>query len=170
MILFRPCGLAELRLVWASGMRAWSPRLSWQPIFYPVLNEGYAAQIAREWNTEEQTRVGYVTRFEVEDAFIARYKREVVGAGQHEELWVPAEELEELNAHIIGPIEVIDAYFGDGFVGHVPEEGPWAGLDATGQWEWLASADEAAQEQARAMYAELWILHGLYWMGLGVGA
>jgi len=30
----------------------------------------------------------------------------VVGAAQHAEWWVPAEELEELNDHIVGLIEV----------------------------------------------------------------
>ena len=35
--------------------------------------------------------------------------------GLHEELWVPAEELESFNAHIVGPIEVISAFYGDDF-------------------------------------------------------
>lgn len=40
--LFRPVGQKELELIRASGMREFPPRLSWQPIFYPVLNEEYA--------------------------------------------------------------------------------------------------------------------------------
>ncbi len=167
MILYRPCGLEELRLVWALGMMGWPPRLSWQPIFYPVLNAGYAAQIAREWNAPEGTQAGYVTRFEVEDTFAARYKREVVGAAQHEELWIPAEDVDALNAALLGPIEVIDAYFGPGFVGVTAEQGAWAGLDAAGQGAWLREADEAACEQARALYPELWTLHAPYWRQRG---
>lgn len=44
------------------------PRLEHQPIFYPVTNEEYAIQIARDWNTGDEASgfVGYVTRFEVE--------------------------------------------------------------------------------------------------------
>jgi hypothetical protein len=42
----------------------------------------------------------------VETDFLARYRREVVGAAVHAELWVPAEELDEFNAHIVGHIEV----------------------------------------------------------------
>jgi hypothetical protein len=46
--LYRPTGPNELQLVAESGYRAWPPRVAWQPIFYPVLNEEYATQIARD--------------------------------------------------------------------------------------------------------------------------
>jgi hypothetical protein len=46
--LYRPTGMRELELVRESGYRAWPPRLPEQPIFYPVLNEEYATQIARD--------------------------------------------------------------------------------------------------------------------------
>ena len=48
--MYRPTGPEELRLVASSGYRRWPPRLLEQPIFYPVTNEGYAIQIARDWN------------------------------------------------------------------------------------------------------------------------
>ena len=67
MILFRPVGLEELRLLYETGMRAFPPRLPDQPIFYPVTNEGYAAQIAREWNTKSGTQGGFVTPFSIAD-------------------------------------------------------------------------------------------------------
>jgi hypothetical protein len=110
--LWRPTGPDELRLVKASGWRRWPPRLPEQPIFYPVLNEAYATEIAQGWNTKAGG-TGYVTRFEVESAFLARYERRVVGNQSHEELWVPAEELDELNDHIVGLIEVVAAFRGD---------------------------------------------------------
>src|SRR5215471_6487911 len=47
MILWRPVGLAEMGLVFDSGMRRFPPRLPEQPIFYPVLAESYASAIAR---------------------------------------------------------------------------------------------------------------------------
>lgn len=103
--LYRPVGPAELALIEASGWRVFPPRLPDQPIFYPVLHEAYAAQIARDWNVPA-SGAGYVTRFAVETDFLARYRREVVGAAVHAELWVPAEELDEFNAHIVGHIEV----------------------------------------------------------------
>ncbi|MDG9666544.1 hypothetical protein ONV78_02275 [Hahella sp. CR1] len=46
--LFRPTGPNELALVEESGFKRWPPRLSEQPIFYPVCNEDYARQIARD--------------------------------------------------------------------------------------------------------------------------
>ncbi|TJV91269.1 MAG: hypothetical protein E5X84_12435, partial [Mesorhizobium sp.] len=46
--LWRPVGPKELKLIEKSGMRP--PRLPEQPIFYPVLSEAYAVQIARDWN------------------------------------------------------------------------------------------------------------------------
>jgi hypothetical protein len=63
-ILFRPVGSKELELLQESEFTAFPPRLPEQPIFYPVLNEAYAAQIARDWNAKHNAeKVGYVTRF-----------------------------------------------------------------------------------------------------------
>ncbi|WP_026924312.1 hypothetical protein [Glycomyces arizonensis] len=109
MALWRPCGPAELELVRESGWAVWPPRLPEQPIFYPVLNEDYATRIARDWNAPRDG-VGYVTRFEVERAFAERYPIQHAGGETILELWVPAEELEEFNRHIIGPIEVVAEY------------------------------------------------------------
>ncbi len=43
-ILYRPVGKQELALIRESGFTAFPPRLSGQPIFYPVLVEEYAVQ------------------------------------------------------------------------------------------------------------------------------
>ena len=65
MILYRPTGLAELRLVADAGWTAWPPRLPEQPIFYPVLSLEYARRIARDWNSKgsRSDTIGFVTRF-----------------------------------------------------------------------------------------------------------
>jgi hypothetical protein len=110
--LWRPVGPQELALVEASGWRAFPPRLPDQPIFYPVLNEAYAAQIARDWNVPASGS-GFVTRFEVDAVFLERYPRQVVGGREHEELWVPAEDLDEFNRHIVGAIEVVAEFHRD---------------------------------------------------------
>jgi hypothetical protein len=111
--LFRPVGQKELDLIRESGFRAFPPRLAHQPIFYPVLNEEYAVQIARDWNTRDEASgfVGYVSRFRVRAGFAQRYPVQTVGGAEHQELWVPAEEMEEFNRQIVGLIEVI-AEFG----------------------------------------------------------
>ncbi|BAB48339.1 msr0834 [Mesorhizobium japonicum MAFF 303099] len=58
--LWRPIGPEELKLIEASNMRAFPPRLPEQPIFYPVLSEAYAVQIARDWNVPA-SGAGFVT-------------------------------------------------------------------------------------------------------------
>jgi hypothetical protein len=108
-ILFRPVGQAELDLIRASGFRTFPPRLPHQPIFYPVCNEEYTTQIARDWNAKDTAsgNVGYVTRFTVESEYLRRYPIQKVGNAIAIEHWIPAEELEEFNRHIVGLIEVI---------------------------------------------------------------
>jgi hypothetical protein len=107
--MYRPVGPKELKLLEESGFSRWPPRLSEQPIFYPVTNESYAVEIASRWNVKDDG-VGYVTRFAIRSEFMRRYKIQRVGAEHHTEWWVPAEELEELNDNIVGKIEVIGEY------------------------------------------------------------
>jgi hypothetical protein len=104
--LWRPTGPKELALVEATGWRAWPPRLPDQPIFYPVLNEEYATKIARDWNVKA-SRVGYVTRFAVQKSYLDRYDVQQAGGQTILEYWIPAEDLDEFNRHIVGLIEVV---------------------------------------------------------------
>jgi len=104
--LFRPVGPKELELIRASGNLAFPPRLPEQPIFYPVLNEEYAVEIAREWNVKA-SGAGYVTRFRVCKDFVTKYQVQTVGNSTHQELWIPSEELSAFNENIVGEIEVI---------------------------------------------------------------
>lgn len=103
---YRPTGPEELQLLKDSDFRRWPPRLPEQPIFYPVTNQKYAEEIAERWNVRA-SGFGYVTRFQVDSAFMERYPVQQVGRGHHTEWWVPAEELEEFNDHIVGTIEVV---------------------------------------------------------------
>jgi len=104
-VLYRPVGPEELELIAASGWKEFPPRLPEQPIFYPVLNEDYAVQIARDWNTKASGS-GHVTRFHVRSDFLAKYAVQVVGNSTHQELWIPAADLAQLNRNIVGKIEV----------------------------------------------------------------
>ena len=138
MKLYRPVGLVELALIFDDEMRAFPPRLPEQPIFYPVLNEQYAAQIAREWNAPAAPRfAGFVTEFEVESEYAAKFPKKIVGSSVHVELWVPAEELAEFNRHIIGNIRVTQAFFGSGFTGFVPPQFGLKGKNARDQFTCL---------------------------------
>lgn len=119
--LYRPDGLAELRLMEAADMRWFPKRLPEQPIFYPVLNREYARKIARDWNTKDTNgcpcEVGFVTEFDVQLAYLMRFEEQQVGDTIHRELWIPAEELETFNDHIVGQIRVIDVFYGEKYEG-----------------------------------------------------
>jgi hypothetical protein len=110
--LYRPVGRAELALIEASGWREFPPRLPEQPIFYPVLNERYAVEIAEKWNTKDPASgfAGFVTRFRVRTDYLDRFEVHTVGAAHHQEYWIPAEELPALNRSIVGVIEVVGSF------------------------------------------------------------
>ncbi len=111
MILYRPTGLVELKLLAANQWRAWPPRLPDQPIFYPVLTRDYARKIARDWNSVDEFSgfVGFVTEFDLEDTYAGTFEVQTAAGRAHQELWVPAEQLDAFNAHIVGAIRVIEA-------------------------------------------------------------
>ena len=114
-MLYRPVGLKELELIAKSGFKAFPHRLPEQPIFYPVLNFEYAEKIARDWNTKANTFAGFVTKFAIEDEYIKKIKIHTVGSKICQELWIPAAELTEFNLHIIGKINIEEAYYGKEF-------------------------------------------------------
>ena len=107
--MYRPVGPVELQLVRDSGNKLWPPRLPDQPIFYPVTNQKYAAEIAQQWNVRD-SGYGAVTRFAVRREFVDRYEVQQVGASHHTEWWIPAEDIDELNRNIVGSIEVIEEF------------------------------------------------------------
>ena len=107
--LWRPVGPKELELIKASGMREFPPRLPDQPIFYPVLTEAYAIQIARDWNVPASGS-GFVTRFHVLKGFLDNYRVEHAGSRAHLEYWIPAEDLPAFNKAIVGKIEVTASF------------------------------------------------------------
>lgn len=111
--LYRPVGQTEMDLIAASGYKKFPPRLEWQPIFYPVLNQAYAEQIALEWNTKDAFSgyAGYVTAFDLPASYLAQFPVQNVGGEIHNELWVPAEQLEAFNSHIVGEIRVVNSFF-----------------------------------------------------------
>jgi hypothetical protein len=107
--LYRPVGPNELAKIEASGWTKFPPRLLQQPIFYPVMNEEYAIQIARDWNVPASGS-GFVTKFHVRTDYVKKFQVQNVGGEIHNELWVPAEELEEFNSNIVGNIEVTQKF------------------------------------------------------------
>ncbi|UTX47291.1 ADP-ribosylation/crystallin J1 [Chryseobacterium sp. MA9] len=115
--LYRPVGEKEMILIIESGFKKFPPRLEWQPIFYPVLDENYASEIAEKWNTRDEAGnyLGFVTQFDVQKEVADQYPAQNVGAKNHNELWVPSEELDGFNKAIIGNIKVTKVFIGDDF-------------------------------------------------------
>lgn len=115
--LYRPIGLKELQLIIDMNFKGFPPRLEWQPIFYPVLNQEYAEQIAQKWNTGDEFSgyCGIVTKFELATDYLQKYEVHNVGGFIHNELWVQSENLAEFNSQIINPIEVVKVFTGEKF-------------------------------------------------------
>lgn len=130
--LWRPTGPAELALVRASGWRRWPPRLPEQPIFYPVLDEDYAVRIARDRNVPH-SGVGYVTRFAVRREFLDGYEVHQVGGSTILEYWIPADDLDDLNANIVGQIEVVHEVRSDPAAAAARTDGAASGEQPAGE-------------------------------------
>ncbi len=115
--LYRPIGIKELSLIIESEFKKFPPRLEWQPIFYPVMNQEYAEQIATKWNLEDEFSgyCGIVTSFQLPTEYLKKFEIHNVGGFIHNELWVPSEDLEEFNQHIIDRIEIVKTFVGDKF-------------------------------------------------------
>ena len=171
MKLYRPVGLNELALIFDSSMRAFPSRLPEQPIFYPVLNIEYATQIARDWNTKEDTGAGFVTSFSVPDSLNEKYDRHIVGGLEQEEWWVPAEELGEFNETIQGHISVETGFFSESFIGYIPDKFGLKGKNATQQFIALANHLDYSSFD---VWGETYVnrkavyLHFLFWAKLDI--
>ena len=126
-------------MIYDNGMKAFPTGLPQQPIFYPVLDLEYARQTASDWNVKNGQFAGYVTEFKVEDEYIGQFEKHNVGGSQHQEFWIPAEDLEEFNKHITGHIKVLEAHFGDAFEGFVPDKFGLQGKNAVAQFTLLAN-------------------------------
>lgn len=109
MILYRPVNSNELKLIEGYKWLKFPPRLPEQPFFYPVLNEMYANQINKDWNTPAYGS-GYTLRFEINDEYISQFEIHNVGGPGYDEFWIPSEELDNFNYHIVGQIEVIKTF------------------------------------------------------------
>ncbi|MFM9950487.1 MAG: hypothetical protein ACKV1O_21300 [Saprospiraceae bacterium] len=138
--------MKELELIIATQSREFPPRLHWQPIFYPVLNFEYAADIAREWNVSDSASgyCGFVTAFELPEAYIETFEVQNVGGIHHNELWVPAEDLKTFNQNIQGYIQVEAAFYGDQYSGVVESTHFFRQLNAQAQFDLLCKVDDLA--------------------------
>jgi len=94
---------------------------------------------------------------------MSRFECRIVGGREHEELWVPAEELDEFNSHIERPIDVDAAYFGNGFIGLISEPFGLRGKDAVEQFICLrVTADDSGMDFYCETYVQRRIIYCHY--------
>ncbi|MDR2879376.1 MAG: hypothetical protein LBV03_05640 [Fusobacteriales bacterium] len=122
MKLYRPVGLYEMEKILEKAGKEFPVRFSEQPIFYPVLNVCYARQIAEKWNQKDFNSgfVGFITEFDIDDNYIESHEVHCVGGKEHLEYWIPAEELQEFNKKMKNKITIIEAYYGNQYIGIKP--------------------------------------------------
>ncbi len=49
-------------------------------------------------------------RFEVDAEYLKRFPVQMAGSRIHSEYWIPADQLDEFNRHIIGLIEIVSEF------------------------------------------------------------
>ena len=53
-------------------------------------------------------------RFKVRAEFLRNYQIHIVGGSEHQEYWIPSEDLQKLNENIVGAIEILSEFRGNG--------------------------------------------------------
>jgi hypothetical protein len=107
LLLYWPVDQQELDLIAASGWLEFPPRQPEQPSFCPMLQEGFAAELARTWDSTG-TGVAYVLRFAVDAEYAACFPvRSSIGGLEQQAFCVPAEELPNFNQQLMGQIEIV---------------------------------------------------------------
>jgi hypothetical protein len=146
-----------------SGRRAFPPRLAHQPIFYPLLTLSYAQQIARDWNTPDAASdyAGFVTAFDLPRPYADQFEVKTVGGRIHQELWIPAEQLNEFNQQIVRPIRFCAAYYGPQYRGAHPSLSALEHLTFLGQLtdQTTLQADLQTHWQATWLNYPYWRVH-----------
>lgn len=111
MELYRPISSAEFHEIEERRFEGFPPRAEEQPILTVLLSQEGAREIARRMRVEKprENKV-YVVSFLVEDAYIRQFPVQSSEKPEFSTLWIPAEEIDILNQHIIGKIRLITSY------------------------------------------------------------
>ena len=112
MELFRPVSAEEYAAIEKLEFKGFPPRAAEQPLFTALLSQEGASQIARRMRVDKQTGgdTAYVVGFLVEDAYIRQFPVQHTEDPERRALWIPAEEIDILNQHLIGKIRVLKQF------------------------------------------------------------
>ena len=121
MELYRPISADEYAALKEKDFSGFPPRDAGQPLLTALLSQEGASQIARHMRVDKQTEDNtvYVVGFLVEDPYIRQFPVQHAGETDRRALWIPAEEVEILNQHLIGKIRVLEQFQLDRTVGDV---------------------------------------------------
>lgn len=108
-VLWRLVGPEKTEPIRRAEIRSFPPRLPEQPIFYPITTEAHAVKIVRDWNVLDSGS-GFIARFTLRTGFLSDYPVQMAGGREHSEYWIPAENLDALNGHMIGPVDVVHTF------------------------------------------------------------
>jgi hypothetical protein len=111
MELYRPLCAEEYHEVESRSFQGFPPRTADQPLFTALLSQEGASQIAKHMRIAKQTEpTVYVVSFLVDDAYIRQFPIQHNEDRDRRALWIPAEEIDILNQHLIGGIRVLASY------------------------------------------------------------
>ncbi len=114
LTLYKPLTPIQLAAVIESGWRSFSLDHPSQKNFYLKVNKNYADLVAKMWSAPKYS-AGYVAELEIEQHFIEQYELQSIAYDDQSEYRIPVEDLNKLNQHIIGLIDVISAFHFDIF-------------------------------------------------------
>ena len=111
MELYRPLCAEEYHEIEAMKFKGFPARNPDQPLFTALLSQEGASQIAKRMKVAKQADpTVYVVSFLVDDAYIRQFPVQHTDDRNRRALWIPAEEMDILNQHLIGGIRVLATY------------------------------------------------------------
>ena len=111
MELFRPVSAQEFHAIEDRDFGGFPKRTEGQQILTVLLSQEGAMEIARRMRVEKQKENKvYVVSFLVEDSYIRQFPVQYLEKPEYSALWIPAEETEILNQHLIGKIRLVTSY------------------------------------------------------------
>lgn len=111
MELFRPLSAQEYHAIEERNFEGFPKRTEGQQILTVLLSQEGAMEIARRMRVEKQKENKvYVVSFLVEDSYIRQFPVQYLEQPEYSALWIPAEETEILNQHLVGKIRLVTSY------------------------------------------------------------
>lgn len=111
MELYRPLSAEEYSQIAERQFTGFPPCRDGQQLFTLLLSQQGAEAIARRMRIAKQSEpVVYVVSVNAEDAFIRQYPVQHKEDPDRRAVWIPADEVDILNQHLVGKIRLIEQF------------------------------------------------------------